>query len=187
MDGDGKNSKRLTSTKATDFYPTLSPDGQTIAFSTRRTGNFEIYLMGIDGSNPRRLTQGLGSCFAPNYSPDGKKIVFVVADEKNVQHIYVMGADGGSPLKISDVGSNVDPTFSPDGKSIAFGSDRDGTPALYVMDANGKNVRRITQNMVVGGRNDWSPDGKRIAFYAGVPYRRDIFVINAGWFGLGDN
>ena len=94
MDGDGKNSKRFTQTKATDFYPSLSPDGKMIAFSSRRTGNFEIYLMNADGSNPRAITQGLGSCFAPNFSPDGKKIAFVVADEKSVQHIYVMGADG---------------------------------------------------------------------------------------------
>ena len=102
---------------------------------------------------------------------------------ENVQHIYVMGADGGSPVKISDAGSNVDPTFRP--MANPSPSDQiDGAPALYVMDADGKNVRRITQNMVVGGRNDWSPDGKRIAFYAGVPYRRDIFVINADGSGL---
>ena len=47
---------------------------------------------------------------------------------------------------------------------IAFGSDRDGNSEIYVMDADGKNMRRLTNNRVDDGSPSWSPDGKRIVF-----------------------
>jgi TolB protein len=59
---------------------------------------------------------------------------------------------------------DTSPTWSPDGKQISFTSNRDGTPQIYVMDADGSNQRRLTY---VGGDNresEWSPIGNRISF-----------------------
>ena len=58
------------------------------------------------------------------------------------------------------------PAWSPDGRWIAFTSDRDGDTKVYVMDADGSNVRRLTDNTAFwrGGPPAWSPDGQRIAF-----------------------
>ena len=56
------------------------------------------------------------------------------------------------------------PAWSPDGKTIAFDSDRDGDREIYVMDADGANVRQLTSNDRFDGVPTWSPDGSYIAF-----------------------
>ncbi len=178
MDANGANPRRLTTTAATDFYPSLSPDGQWIAFSTRRDNNFEIYVMNVDGSDPRRLTQNMGSNFAPALSPNGSKIAFVSAQGGN-QNIWLMDADGANPVQLTEAPiNNFDPTWSPDGGQIAFASDRGGTSELYLMNADGTNVRQVTFDLNVGGRNDWSADGGWLTFYAGEEGDRDIFVMS---------
>ena len=193
MNADGSNVQRLTFTAATDFYPCLSPDGQQIAFSSRRDNNFEIYVMNTDGGDPRRLTQNAGSNFAPEFSPDGSRIVFVSA-RGGAQNIWVMNTDGTHLTQITDTtGDNIDPSWSPDGRQIAFASNRGGTNELYVMpapgpaaqvNADGSNVQPVTFDLNIGGRNDWSPDGQRLTFYAGPENQRNIFVINADGTGL---
>jgi Tol biopolymer transport system component len=76
---------------------------------------------------------------------------------------------------------DADPVWSPDGKKILFASDRDERSAgyrLYVMDADGRNVKAVTARGVSGGWvfPAWSPDGKRIAFADNVRAGKEIFV-----------
>jgi TolB protein len=169
---------------ATDFYPSLSADGQWITFSTRRDNNFEIYVMEVDGGNPRRLTQDLGSNFAPAFSPDGAYIAFTSA-QGGFQNVWVMDADGSNARPLTDVGNNGDPEWSPDGRQISFVSDRGGTNELYVMNVadpsqgtDGADARPVAPGLTIGGRNDWSPDGQVLTFYAGEAGARNIFTLN---------
>ncbi len=184
MNGDGSGGVRLTTTTATDFYPSLSPDGEVLVFSTRRDGNFEIYAMEVDGRNPRRLTENQGSNFAPEISPDGAQIVFVSA-QGGSQDVWVMEVEGSNPRQLTTGGQNVDPTWSPDGQQIAFASKRGGTNELYVMavadplqGTDGSSVRQVTPGLDIGGRSDWSPDGRTLTFYAGPAGARNIFAID---------
>ncbi len=184
MNADGSNMQRLTITPATDFYPSLSADGQTIVFSTRRDNNFEIYALNVDGTNPRRLTQNLGSNFGPALSPDGLRIVFASVQD-NGQHIWRMDSDGANPTQLTNRGGDVDPEWSPDGTQIAFASNRSGTTELYVMNVadalqgtDDSSVRQVTFGLVIGGRSDWSADGQQLTFYAGPAGARNIYLIN---------
>lgn len=61
----------------TDTAPALSPDGQKIAFMSRRDGNWEIYTANIDGSSLHRLTQNPARDGLPTWSPDGQALAFV--------------------------------------------------------------------------------------------------------------
>jgi len=56
MDADGSNQRQLTTGEVVNLQPAISPDGQTIAFTSARDGNYDIYLMDLDGSNQRNLT-----------------------------------------------------------------------------------------------------------------------------------
>jgi tol-pal system beta propeller repeat protein TolB len=59
---------------------------------------------------------------------------------------------------------DYEPAWSPDGTAIAFVSARDGTPHIYLMDADGKNQRRLSTSDIDQLEPAWSPDGKQIAF-----------------------
>jgi Tol biopolymer transport system component len=180
MDTDGSNQTRLTFNPATDFYPSLSSDGNSVVFSSRRDGRFEIYEMTTDGRMLTRLTQDIGSAFAPTISPDGQLVAFTNVTNGN-QSIWLMTRDAEILKPLTDQGGeDLDPAWSPDGKYISFASDRggDGTQ-LFFIDLESLEIRQVTFNVAnIGGRNDWSRDGQALAFYAGEPGAREIFTVN---------
>ncbi len=168
MDSDGSN-ERLAE------FPTggsWSPDGERIVFVANFDGFSEISVMDSDGSNVQQLTHTPGRDawnLAPEWSPDGQKIVFDSTRDGNFE-IYVMDADGSNVQRLTH-NDKVDarPAWSPDGQKIVFHSVRDGSsdqppylePAvrlefeIYVMDADGGNVERLTFNNHYDGHPDW--------------------------------
>ena len=191
MDDDGKNPRNLTNHPSDDYAPSWSPDGTRIVFMSDRDGhvpkggvlpNFEIYVMDANGGNQQNLTNHPSHDISPAWSPDGKRIAFTSYRDGHVDaihgrptaEIYVMDADGGNPQHLTnDLNDDRHPSWSPDGKRIVFSSERDGhfigdfeitSSEIYVMDADGGNQQRLTENRKNDRHPSWSPDGKRIAF-----------------------
>lgn len=179
MNADGTRRRQLTDFQATAYYPSLSPDGQIIYFSSRQSGNYEIYSVDINGKNVQRLTRDIGSLYAPELSPDGGRIVFT----NHGSGIWVMKPDGKNPHPITNK-DDIDPTWSPDGSMIAFASSRAGDRQLFVMNTDGSDIRQVTDMKNMGGRSTWSPDGTRLAFYRGPFGDRNIYIINVDGTGL---
>lgn len=179
MNADGTNRVQLTDFQATAFYPSISPDGNTIYFSSKQSGGFEIYSVDVNGGNLMRLTNGIGSLYAPELSPNGEWIVF--ANHGN--GLWLMRPDGDNPHPLTDR-DDIDPTWSPDGSMIAFASSRNGARQLFVMNADGTNIRQVTHLDNMGGRSAWSPDGAKLAFYRGEFGNRDIYVVSVDGTGL---
>jgi Tol biopolymer transport system component len=167
--------------------------GGQIAFqSSRRDGNFEVYVMDADGNNVVRLTDNPGWDMAPVWSPDGTQIAFMSSrDDPDPRgcltsgngcndEIYVMDADGDNVTCLTcDPAPDGPADWSPDGTRIAFVSERDGNPEIYVMNADGSNVTRLTNDPATDGSPAWSPDGSKIAFGSDRDGNADIYVMDA--------
>jgi TolB protein len=109
----------------------------------------------------------------PAFSPDGTTIVFERCQEPNVAPcaLYRVQTDGSGLTAITNFNENTDllditAEYSPDGETIAFaGFFRSGVlSAIYLMNADGSDIRRITPPELEAWLPDWSPDGRRIAF-----------------------
>ena len=166
MNAGGSGQIRLTDNSAGDAEPSWSPDGRRIAFQSNRDENAEIYVMNADGSRQTRLTNEAANDRFPSWSPDGQRIAFYSYRDENWE-IYVMNADGSGQTRLTDnPARDIRPSWSPDGRHIAFSSDRDDPDpddndrimSIYVMNVDGSDETRLTDNSATDHASDWSPN-----------------------------
>ena len=202
MGANGANRVNLTQGRHhVNHSPVVSPDGKRIAFASYRDDNYEIYVMDADGKNPKNLTLHLDDDTSPTWSPDGTKIAFgsrqVREDILTHTDIFVMNAGGTNRINLTRnlQAFNNDPSWSPDGNKIANSAysnvDRAGPGNahidIFVMNADGTQPRRLTEDAPVNIQPSWSSDGKRIVFMRQThddPITADIYVMNADGTGL---
>jgi Tol biopolymer transport system component len=160
---------------------------RTICFDSNRTGNFEIYTMRNDGTNQVRLTSDrTHDSFWPKLSPDRTKILFVRTpagvhdtDYKKVT-TWIMNADGTGLTRILSLGAHGwtlqgHPEWKPDGSQIAIIGGASANSQIYIINPNGSNPVRVTNNGHGGPRGgmnldpSWSPSGEHLLFI-GCPY-----------------
>lgn len=140
-------------------------DNGKIAFSSNRSGSFQIWSMDRDGSNPTQLTDSLLGNDEAAWSPDGTKIAFASGrDGLQRGQLYVMNADGSSETRLPSVVTGLDvaaPAWSPDGTKIAY----EANGKIYVIGADGLGNHQVNTTWAGGqGHPSWSPDGTRIYF-----------------------
>jgi Tol biopolymer transport system component len=175
MNADGSNRTRLTNDSLIDATPSWSPDGSKIVFMSGSSSifdpnSFDIYVMNADGSNRTRLTNNAVMDAQPSYSPDGTKIVYASGNGFIMAsiEIYVMDANGGNPTQLTNnFVTDGFPVWSPDGKKIVFASGKtigsqflpfdETNVELSMMNADGSNQTRLTNNSVLDWFPDWQP------------------------------
>jgi Tol biopolymer transport system component len=166
----------------------LADDGPagTIAFASLAPRGWDLYALDVETRFERRLTDHTRLDYNAAFSPDGARVAFV-SERDGIGQIYVADADGSGIRRVTEsFGLDDTPAWSPDGRRIVFSSTREsaGEPgrawnALYVMDADGSNVRRLTPPGVSDYSPVWSPKGDLIAFASGSGEagKTDLYVV----------
>lgn len=154
-----------------------------ILFQSNRGSTGDIYIMNPDGTQQVNLTRNGVVNSRGAWSADGQKIAFHSRRDANFE-IYTMDANGDKRLTFT-AAIDFDPAWSPDGTKIAFDSSRDdASREIYVMNADGSNVTRLTfQPGVVDHMAAWSPDGTKIAFRSNRDGNEEIYMMNADGSG----
>ncbi|MAF10758.1 hypothetical protein CMK11_09920 [Candidatus Poribacteria bacterium] len=141
-----------------------SDDGEwfaTVHFERGR--GVDIAKHRADGSDYEALTaEGFSQINSIEWSPDGTALVFSARGGGGAwQDIFTVGADGNGLTNLTDhVSSNYDEHWSADGRNVFFISQRDAGFWVYVMDADGRDVRRLDTDRGVGHLLGASPDGQ---------------------------
>lgn len=166
MDADGSDIRQITSEGFLDRSPIVSVDASTIFFLSNRSGEWEIWRVGLDGSDLRQLTfDSVDS--PPDPTPDGEWIVYA-SDRDGRNTLWRVPAGGGESLRITDKTTHA-PAVSPDGKLVACvykkASGARLELALFKLD-DGSLVRSFEVPRSTNFNNGlrFTPDGKAITY-----------------------
>jgi Tol biopolymer transport system component len=160
--GEDKPPRPVVASTYADQEPRISPRGDRIAFSSNRTGHFEIWVSDPDGSNLTQLTSLRSWAGSPRWSHDGRRIAFDSSHGGNWD-IFVVDAQGGAPRQLtSDQGRDARPSWSRDGRWIYFTSNRSGAAQIWKKPTDGGEAVQVTQG---GGYQPFeSADGHNVYF-----------------------
>jgi TolB protein len=143
----------------------------------------EIYAMDYDGAQVKRLTRNGSINLSPEWWPDENGLIYT-SYKHGEPNLYSLKLQGGEERLTVGNGVDVGAEFSPDGRYLAFMKNVDGNPDIYITDARGKSLTRITWLKSVEASPTWSPDGKRVAFVSDRYGSPQIFVMNMDGSGV---
>lgn len=166
----GDSLRPLTTGNVFDTDPAWSPDGQYIAFVSSRSIGNEIYLIEAAGGEPTRMTDDSHPEYCLSWSPDAARIAYGLIDASSgfAQAAYLMIRDLTSDEVVNVLpdfsAEHICPTWSPDGAKFAFLAVIEGKQDLFVVNSDGTNLVRLTDNRLEESRPIWSPDSRYVAF-----------------------
>lgn len=167
MDQDGANHRYLSQGRTLVLTPRFSPTLHRIAYLDFQKRRPHVFLLNLDTGQKHLLGNFPGMTFAPRFSPDGTRVVMSLA-KNGVTSLYTMDLLTRSSQRLTNSeGQMIDtsPCYSPDGSRIVFNTDRSGGRSqLYVMQADGTGMQRISFEKGSYRTPVWSPRGDLIAF-----------------------
>jgi len=136
--------------------------GELIAFSSDQDGDWDVFVLDPATGVSRKVIDNGAADLNPNVSPDGQQIVF--------SSNYLDGEIDDYQIQTQD-------------GWVRITEEKLGSPKIYIVDTQGENLRRLTENSAIDEQPAWSPDGLKIAFQSDMSGDIEIHVMEAD----GDN
>lgn len=136
-----------------DLHPAVSPDGSQVAFSSNRSGSYEIWLADSAGSSIRQLTTFGGSFTStPQWSPSGTSLTFAARPDGNAD-VFVMRLNSSTPVRLTQSpADDLAPSWSLDGETITFSSNRSGSWETWGVAVSGGEAQQVSFSGAFGAR-----------------------------------
>lgn len=167
MNFDGTGQRQLTHFGSITTFPSASPDGRTVAFTSYANGSPNIYMLSIDTGRKLPFYNQRASMNAfVTFTPDSKRVVFSSTAAGGPPQLYMANADGSGLHRITSSGAiEVEAKINPKtGADMVDVSGRSGLPQIYHMNMEGADVARLSAGTGEATNPAWSPDGAHIAF-----------------------
>jgi TolB protein len=140
-----------------------------LAFINERTGKKEIYTGDLMFGEVKQITRDNSITLSPRWSPDGTRLIYTSYYKSGFPDIFTIDLRSFQRTTfVSFKGTNSGARFSPTGSQVAMVLSGEGTPEIYVSNAQGRGVARKTRSDAVKSSPCFSPDGTRLVF-AGEP------------------
>jgi Tol biopolymer transport system component len=176
---------RFTSDPGWDAFPTWSPDGSRIVFTSNRSGVYDLYRKSSSGVGNEELLYQSSEGKGPNsWSPDGRFLIYYSLGQPT--HLRLLAVDGPADRKptplVDPQFSSVTGRFSPDGRWIAYSSNESGKNEISVRPfdaATGSAGNPVIVTRGGGGTPLWRGDGKEL-FYISPDGTATAVDVSAG-------
>lgn len=180
---DGTSLWQITNDIFEDSDPAISPDGDRLAYASRRMGNWDVYLLDLASGNETRLTTHPHFDGAPAWSPDGKQIAFESFRSGDLD-VWLMAADGSTPpqnLTADSPAQDYAPAWNDTGDTLFFTSARAGDDDIWSLGLPSGELTQLTFAETSDSRPAWDAIGQRLGFTVNSLGERDI------WFRKNDD
>jgi len=165
MNGDGSNRQQLTTDSTGEYSPSVSWDGNSIAYQSYRDVTPHVWRMDMDGSNQKQLTSGVDD-YGPIFASDNKWIYFNSFRDKGKVKIWKVPSTGGEPVKVSDDVMKLE-GFSFDGRLMAasyYDVKLNHWRQAVVSADDGKLLKVFDPPLTANWDMKWMPDSKSLLY-----------------------
>ncbi len=167
MNWDGSDQHQITQYHSISTFPSVSPDGRMVAFTTYVSGYPAIQIFSLDTGRKLPFYNQRASMNAfVSFTTDSKQVVFSSTAAGGAAQLYMANVDGSNFHRITTSGAiEVEAKINPKtGQDMVDTSGRSGLPQIYKMNMEGADAQRLSAGTGEAVNPAWSPDGSHIAF-----------------------
>ncbi len=148
-----------------------------IAFTSRRTGTSEVYMIDPDGSNLTQITRNSSINLSPAWSSDNSTLFFTSYMDR-FPDLYKINLDSMETTSLIQGGMNITPSPSPDGVHVVLSASYDGVPEVMLFNLETQSRRRLTFSPGVDTNPVFAPNGREIVFVSDRTGTPQLFIMD---------